>query len=89
MIIAIGEYLLSPVATRSDVVHAVRNLNAWRAWHRRNLGLTRRSDVVVVPFGSNSLAFFDMTGVRPRDMTVRAEGPSPLDFGVLWGSGGT
>ena len=66
MIIAIGEYLLSPVAARSDVVHAVRNLNAWCAWHARNLGLRRRSNVVVVPLRSNLPAFFNMTGVRPR-----------------------
>jgi hypothetical protein len=66
MIIAIGEYLLSSIAARGDVVHAVRNLNAWRAWHTRNLVLTCRSDVVVVRFSSNSPAFFDMAGVRPR-----------------------
>jgi hypothetical protein len=66
MISRVDEDPLPPVAARGDVVDAIRNQYARRTRHNQTVRVALVRMAIVVTFGSNSFALFDMAGVRPR-----------------------
>jgi hypothetical protein len=66
VVFRVEEDPLPPVATRGDVVDAVRNQYARWTRHNSKVRITLVRRACVVTFGSNAYALFDMAGVRPR-----------------------